>query len=214
LQKVVGPILLHYVSNNPVNRIDPDGKDDFEINSRGHVVNRIKNKKADNVHIVDDKGARVEGQSISFKKGTISALRKPSVDVENSKTGKIERQTLTVLEVNGDENATQLFEFLADPNSTNVEWTHAKVGAEGSGRNIIGTDHDVDATSTGSYLRVTGYTLREVNHNHPNKSGPSPADKRNAALYNDKTILRIYHHPNKYINYSQYGVEVLIKPKK
>ena len=198
----------HFVSNNPINRIDPDGRDDFEINSLGEIVNRITNEEADNIHIVDKDGARVEGQSISFEYGTISAVRNPEVDVRNKKGG-LDPKTLTVLEVNGDENATQLFEFLADPSNTSVEWSHSKIGTDDSDRNIVGTSHDESSTPVGSYLRATDYTLREVVHNHPGKTGPSPGDLRNAKIFHDKnpnTVLKLYHHPKKYFSYTQFGV--------
>ena len=68
----------HFVSNNPINRIDPDGRDDFEINSKGEIVNRIKNKKADNFYMRDGDGARIEGQSITFDYGTIESHRSQS----------------------------------------------------------------------------------------------------------------------------------------
>ena len=37
----------HYCSNNPVNRIDPDGRDDFYFNSNGDLLERIKNDSPD-----------------------------------------------------------------------------------------------------------------------------------------------------------------------
>ena len=194
----------HFVSNNPINRIDPDGRDDFEVNRKGEIVNRIKNEEVDNVYIVNKDGTRVEGQSTSFEYGTITAVRNPKM-----KSGKKEIG-LTVLEVNGDDNAQQLFEFLADPASTGVEWTHASIGTEDSGKNIVGTSHDDSSTAVGAYLRGTGYTLKEVVHNHP-KSGialPSEGDRRGAVEYhkkNSKTTLAVYAHPNQYVMYDAQG---------
>jgi len=110
----------------------------------------------------------------------------------------------------GDENATQLFEFFADPANTNVEWTDAKIGTESSERNIVGTSHEKSSTAVGGYLRQTGYTLREVSHNHPSGSArPSPGDLRGAALYHDRnqnTVLKIYTHPGNYIEYNRNGI--------
>ena len=110
----------------------------------------------------------------------------------------------------GDENATQLFEFFADPANTSVEWTDAKIGTESSGRNIVGTSHDKSSTAVGAYLRHTGYTLREVSHNHPSGiARPSTGDLRGAALYHDRnqnTVLKIYTHPGNYVEYNRYGI--------
>ena len=203
----------HALSNNPINRIDPDGKDDFEINHKGEIVNRIKNKEADNFYIVNKEGKRVEGQSISFDYGTVEHVKNPELKFRN-KEGEVKKKPVTIFRVNGDENATQLFEFLADPASTNVEFTHAKIGTENSNSNIIGTSHEKSATPVGHYLRRTGYTLKEVNHNHPRGTGPSGrldgkrGDIPNAKLYhrkNPNTMLKVYIHPNKYIYYSEYG---------
>src|SRR5699024_5761645 len=128
-----------------------------------------------------------------------------------------------MFEVKGDENATRLFEFLADPSSTSVEWTHAKIGAENSGRNVVGTSHQKSSTAVGGYLRQTGYTLREINHNHPSgRANPSPGDKSGAELYhknNINTRLNIYTHPDIYTPYNEHGVinvlpEVIIKSNK
>lgn len=95
----------------------------------------------------------------------------------------------------GDNNASQLFEFMANPGvTTNVEWTHAKIGTESAGRNIVGTSHNQSSTAVGSYVLGTGYTLREVSHNHP-KGVPLPSggDIQNAGRY-------IGEHPNVRLN--------------
>ncbi|OJV19830.1 MAG: hypothetical protein BGO30_00735 [Bacteroidetes bacterium 41-46] len=42
-----------YVVNNPMNAIDPDGRDVWEINSLGKIVNQIKDKNQDAFYMVD-----------------------------------------------------------------------------------------------------------------------------------------------------------------
>jgi RHS repeat-associated protein len=64
-----------YCSNNPVNRIDPDGMDDYEVNSRGKVVNRIENTERDAFFMVDKKGGRIEGKELTFEYGTIENFK-------------------------------------------------------------------------------------------------------------------------------------------
>ena len=102
----------HFVKNNPINRIDPDGRTDYELNSTGEVVNVLENKESDNIYMVGDNGERIDGRSISFDYGTITAVRSPTIK-EKTKTGDIKENTLTIFEVNGDENATQIFEFFS-----------------------------------------------------------------------------------------------------
>lgn len=179
-----------YVANNPINAIDPDGRDIWELNSSGKVINRIENTEIDQFVIIDNDGDRIEGNTYDY--GTVTQ-RKGHKDSQ--------KRDITFFEVSGDQNATEIFEFFGDNYTTKsdmaVEWTHAKVDTENSGRNIIGTIHEPNKTSVGHYLRQTGYTLREVNHNHPNGSDPSgqprqpdgkPAthDIRGAEAYQDK----------------------------
>jgi RHS repeat-associated protein len=179
-----------YVANNPINAIDPDGRDIWELNSSGKVINRIENTEIDQFVINDNDGNRIEGNTYDY--GTV-AQHKGHKDSQN--------RDITFFEVAGDQNATEIFQFFGDNYTTQsdmaVEWTHAKVGTENSGRNILGTIHEPNKTSVGHYLRQTEYTLREVNHNHPNGSDPSgrprqpdgtPAthDIRGAEAYQDR----------------------------
>jgi len=74
-----------YVANNPVRFIDPDGRDVWEINYQGEIVNRIKDKTQDAFYMVDKNGNRTyttdaDGNkhynSISFEYGTITDSKK------------------------------------------------------------------------------------------------------------------------------------------
>lgn len=62
--------------------------------------------------------------------------------------------------------ATQLFEFLANPKeTTNVEWSHNRIGSVNSRKNIVGTTHQEGKTAQGDYLNTYGYTIKEDIHN-------------------------------------------------
>lgn len=129
-------------------------------------------------------------KSITFKYKTITSMRK-----ENIKT-KSGRTTITMFNVMGDQNATNLFEFLANPKvTTNVEWSHNKVGTESSQKNIVGTSNLEDGTYQADYLRSEGYIIQENIHSHPRGTGPSSADKYIARLIyetNKKAYFMIY----------------------
>ena len=212
-----------YCINNPMRYVDPNGRDVWEIDYEGNIIKRIEDKSQDAFFMVekgadgnyqrtyttDEDGNKIYN-NISFEYGTVTAVRTPVVNIRN-KDGNITTTKLTVFEMKGDDNATRLFEFITNPEvTTNVEWSHAKVGTESSERNIVGTSHQRSSTAVGAYIRETGYTLREVNHNHPSGIGrPSSGDIRGAKLYNERNknvILNIYTHPQKYFRYNQNGL--------
>jgi RHS repeat-associated protein len=220
-EKYYGVNAYGYCAGDPVNLVDLMGNDIWEVNKQGEVITRKHDTNQDAFFIVakdddgqykriqrtDDSGNMID-VSISFEKGTIKENSK-TIRTINSK-GDVSSKQLTIFEVRGDDNATQLFEFMESPlETTNVEWTHAKIGTEESGRNIVGTSHSNTSTLVGHYLRQTGYTLREVNHNHPDGDGrPSKGDKEGAREYhknNSNTLLNVYIHPGHYIRYNQYG---------
>ncbi len=188
-----------YCSNNPVMVVDPDGRDEWELNTKGEIIKRITNKKEDSFHVMDKNGNRSTDKSIGgFEYGTIKEMK---------------NKDLTMFRIQGDKNATSIFEFMAK--NTDVEWTHAKVGEEKSGKNVIGTSHSASSTKVGHYLRMSGWTLREVNHNHPNghpfpsdyinNRGERKGDVPNAALYEKdfpKIKLHIYTVERGYYRYN------------
>lgn len=212
------PVVKHHESpyavlaNNPILFVDPSGADTVEVfKGSGELHNHTEADGNDVFFMVekDEEGNINRLNQISFDEGTLKGINRPNVKVKQ-KDGGTEDRKLTLFNINGDENATKLFEFFADPENTNVEWTQAKIGTEKSGSNIVGSSHDRSSTPVGHYLRVTRYTLREVIHNHPSGiARPSRGDRSGAKLYhenNGKTILRIYTHPNNYVEYDEYGL--------
>ena len=204
-------------ANNPVCLIDPDGRDTVEISQgSGELESHTEAEGNDVFFVVDENGQRL--RSISFDQGTLQGINRPSTKIKLN-DGTVEDRKVTLFSINGDDNAQKLFEFLADPTSTDVEWTHAEIGTEKSSRNIVGSMHAKMSTPVGQYLRNAHYTLRQVSHNHPEGSlaFPSPGDMKNAKLYDESTLLRVYVHPNIYRYYSQFGLvlpEMIVTPKR
>ena len=168
-----------YCANNPVILVDPDGEDIWTISEDG-TINREINTKIDRIDVVDGEGNITKGTEAKY--GTIK-----------QHTLKGEKTTIDYFEIKGDELAKETFENIAN-NSNKKEWTHAKIGTENSGRNIVGTSHEEGSTIVGSFLRETGYTLKEVNHYHPSgfawpsggTYGAENGDIPNARAYKEK----------------------------
>lgn len=197
-----------FCNNNPVNIIDPDGMDIWELDNMGNVVNRIKDKEKDAFHIVEknaDGEWKRTGKEISFEYGTVRATHE--VTIETKGGGEL---TLTMFEVNGDSNAQQLFEFMANPEVADVEWEHVKIGFEDSGRNVVGNSHEKGKTGIIGYLFTTGYTIRESNHNHSSRKGASDDDLQLAKMVQGaqpKSKFNVYVHPSIYVVFDKNSIE-------
>jgi RHS repeat-associated protein len=207
-----------YCLNNPVRFTDPFGMDVWEINNLGEITKHIKDKTQDAFYMVakdadgnyqrtftTDMDGNKNYNSISFEYGTVTSVQEKNVKTD---VGDV---TLTMFNIKGDAYATQLFEFMSNPGvTTNVEWSHDKIGTEKSEKNVVGTIHLPKNTVQGYYLSNKGYTIREDNHSHPGGTEiPSPGDKRTAAYIlekNPRTLLNIYiPQKKKYIPYNASG---------
>jgi len=178
-----------YCNNNPLIYIDPDGRDIWTIFEDG-TINRQIDKKIDRIDVVDKDGNTITGTEAKY--GTIKQ-HTTSVNV-NGKNTKID-----FFDIKGDDLAKETFENIT--NNTSIEWGHAKIGTENSGRNIVGTSHEKNSTAILGFLFATNYTLKEIIHNHPNGVPlPSFADMKAAESFQGKfpnIIQNIYINGNK-----------------
>ena len=158
-----------YVVNNPMNAIDPDGRDVWKINSLGKIVNRIKDKNQDAFYVVDKNGNRrfttdEEGNkhynSISFEYGTITNFEK---------SGWF--SSTTRFAVNSESSGADLFKFFAD--NTKIEYGLINTQSNGSIVMTNNNESSVRASETAKKLSDRGQTVTSVVHNHPNNSNPS-----------------------------------------
>jgi RHS repeat-associated protein len=116
----------HFVKNNAINRIDPDGNEDYEIDQDGNI-NIFPNDAEDNIFILDANGER--GKSLTFEYGTImdvSSEKLTLLDSQSEDGTKTKDYPMQIMKINGADNARAIFDFLADPENTRVEWTIAE----------------------------------------------------------------------------------------
>lgn len=148
-----------YGRNNPMRFIDPDGQDEWEINSIGEIIKHISTEEHDAFYIVDENGERIEGKSIVFDFGTFT------YSTADSKQG-----TLELFSTNSEDAAYSLFELAADPgteNNDNMEWTVAETTETDESKFVVGTMKDSEASGVTTHLLNQKYTVMKSSHNHP-----------------------------------------------
>ena len=182
---------------NPINLIDPNGEDEISINVKGDVINISKNNDYDKFHVLNNKG-EVFASSSDFPYGTLEELN------------QITTENIDVINIRGDQNAQEIYEFLA--NNTTVEWSWFSMGVEGDkGFNTISTSHSRNKELSAGYLfdnKLKSYTIRQHTHNHPSgNNNPSTEDKsfyrqilKNKILKNN-TTFKIYSEIDGYKTY-------------
>jgi len=164
-----------YCGNNPVKNVDPTGEDEYEFNQQGELINRIENKKADIVRVLDNEGNKLS-ETKPYQCGTVQQHKNDE--------GK------NYFSIKGDNNAKEIFETLA--NKSTVEWGHAKLGKGGdNGQNYLFTSNDKEHINI--KLSFPTY-IREYNHSHPNgdrfpsgvrsKKGIDIFSAKNMSLFN------------------------------
>ena len=164
---------------NPLRFTDPTGMDIYVFNEYGVLTNV---EKYDAVDIV-----KVEGKDevAVFTPGTIEKHKKLEWDSDGS---------WFVMQIRGDENGTEAFEYLA--RNTKVEWSQLMLGQEGDkGLNIVSTSHCEIHDKSGPNLVFLqyqyGYNVRQDIHSHPKSNIaenwlPSGLDvNNNATKYGD-----------------------------
>lgn len=104
-----------------------------------------------------------------------------SYDYTDSSDNTRHRGFFDYYRIRGDENAKELFLFLA--NNTNAEWSLALTGEASNGLCFLSTSFLINAEPGMSMLLLNqlyhGYYIRELYHNHTYKSDsnkPSPND--------------------------------------
>ena len=188
-EKYYGVSPYTYCKNNPILRIDIDGKDDYVVNKNGYVLfwkNTKYEDKGDRVYYFDGehKPKQVSGKPITIMDNKLMPRM-----VENQ--GK-EGQTTTYGQTSNIHDAANLFKFAAD--NSIVEWKLDVYENENDGPTaIIITDHKEGSVESGNNAKrrtaVNGRKKIDI-HSHPGdeSQGASASDmkyinSRNNAVY-------------------------------
>jgi RHS repeat-associated protein len=150
-----------YCSNNPVIRIDPDGREDYEWDLKTKKITVVDGTQGtpDRLIIKKENGETVTGNS--YERGTIKL--------------QANKNNEQYLKITGDKNGKEMFEFAA--NNTGIEWGHLQTGKGGTkGDNYLFTSYNEGKINFNFHGAIKDY-IRTYNHNHPNgTTTPSNAD--------------------------------------
>ncbi|MBP1646545.1 MAG: type secretion protein Rhs, partial [Bacteroidetes bacterium] len=163
-----------YCRNNPIMLVDPDGRDDYKVNSTGHIT-RLKDqsKAKDGVDrlIKANVWGKVKYNEDGSPKGNSIEVEKGTFKKENFEKGSNEGHALYL--DNNRDKAEKIFSFLAD--NTDVEYSLIERSDQS---NIISTSHVKGSDDYGSDISkvIAGSeqdALKSHIHNHSKSSDPS-----------------------------------------
>ena len=183
-EKYYGVSPYAYVNNNLINKIDPIGLTDYDVqNSTGNIsvapdlqfiIENIIVKiyytlpksnpgESDTFFATNDKGERT-GDSYTVKEGVqMRSFKGSRKSAENNSIVPFRADELIVP---NNKEGKGLFEFMAD--HTNVEWSQFKLE---SGKNILSTSHmngtELAAPSVWGQIDKMNDNIVEWNHSHP-----------------------------------------------
>lgn len=161
----------NYCALNPVMLVDPDGRDIFEVDQTGNVVNRIADQSQDVVRVLGEDGKPIDDGKV-FAYGTID-----QVNVGND--------NVSVLSVKGDGNGEKVFEYLAENVQREFGLTQTGDGGDLSANYVsTGCHPSSEPGSPAVLIALNDDTkVRRHVHSHPkNIPYPSGLDNRKSDI--------------------------------
>lgn len=159
-----------YCKNNPIIRIDPDGRDDYQLNRDGTMALLKKtDDQFHNLYATNTKGKLDKGNSLQVSRDVISSKVDRTESLGGDATASFSTYTIF-----GDDKATGIFEFAA--NNTDVEWSLTSVSLEGAKGyeevNFLSTSNLSGIEYGGSFVFMdlkgrSDINYRSHSHNHP-----------------------------------------------
>ena len=163
-----------YCAGNPVDFVDPDGMDIWEINGTGHFVSRTEDKEQDSFYIVEknsDGEWERTGQSISFEYGTFK-----------NDSGKTYFEGTT-------EASADLFKFLAD--NTSVEMGMISTDSY----SVVFSDNNegsINMKTVAKDIKNNGDILQSFVHSHPGNTIPSGFNEDEKRYTGDRSVAWLF----------------------
>ena len=153
-----------YCNNDLINKFDPNGMDQYEINGLGAVVNIIKDDEKDTFYRVN----KTEDGAY-YRTGACLVLPYSSVSQYNEAKDN-ENVPYSVFIMNNIAAGKSLFEFFAD--NTSVEWTQYSLSdSKGNSFSTVSSSHqdlyDASGGALQNWIFESGLSVKEHSHNHP-----------------------------------------------
>ena len=151
-----------YCKNNPVLRIDLDGKDDYVISRSGRLFNETPIDKrgkgsTDNLYLSSDRSI-----SVTVHQGLLGEMH--SMQAKEQKENRVKKSYGSTQDL---ETAATVFKFAAD--HTTVEWKLDVYDDNGTRTAVVATDRDPYGVDNGVYaqnkLSVKGEKVIDI-HSH------------------------------------------------
>ena len=205
-----------YCHNNPINRFDPDGEDDYWLTNMGYIVWGAQTNHPYHTIYANN------GSSINVSKSFIDSQRNYVASGMSSiaKGNKISTYYITTYTVENGEGKG-IFEFFT--NNTKVEWSNVTLSSPKGSVEIIGTSNsEGDDLSMSIIIEEASadQTVTQATHSHDfDNSLPSPADIKVAHQINSRypnASLYIFDRLgyNKYDEFSSTELNIIVTPDK
>ncbi|MDE6787634.1 MAG: hypothetical protein K2J46_11440, partial [Muribaculaceae bacterium] len=146
-----------YCANNPVNLVDPTGKDSWTLDEMGNIMNYTVTDKYDEIIAINRKN-----DDVHVWKGEYGSIKQKS-------DNKSKNESILTFSIGDDETGLSVFEFLADNSA--VEWSVLHTGLkEDNIENVVTTSHQKKSEAGATAYIVDNIfeiDIRSAIHSHP-----------------------------------------------
>ena len=167
-----------YCAGNPVNLVDPEGKDIWEFDEYGRIVSHTENTDADSFYLVEKDGSGNYARSFTY--GSNGEIQFRSITFEYKTIlnyGFVEGAGVS-FKVNSNYKGNELFKFLADNSKSEIGVVNTLEEVS-----YVMSDlktNSVNVTGLAIELDKAGMTVTNILHSHPSNTGASGYNKNDS----------------------------------